>query len=620
MFLSRELFTRWLPYLAYDEEKSLYINKDGSAGFALFLQVFHDFKLLNSISTNILNTLASFPPEFVTGFHLFYLKQIFTPVESFYFKREQLIEQNKQKRSIDKIFTKLIIDTFAGYFEKLSKDEMGRFFLILCVKDSKGDLERINEYRKVLINTLKASGCGFMEVNPEILIRILRLFLLDRRIEPLNKKKMWNENIPISTQIVWDIKNKKAIKIKPEEKEEINVEEKKFKAITLKSLNPSLFSSDNSSGLYKSAGFIYNILKYQNFCSLSSFMFSVLFQKNQQSKESKESDFFVLPVIWICDRDAERLEKTFCFFDQKIKLEAGVPQEEKYLSLPLFLLSFPFSFESFNQEILRLNRHFVLSKKKAASFVPFIPGFEDSLSPVCLFKGEYNNPVLFDPFKRGNSILLIVNRDPSGEYFKLVIAYLVFCFRTYGFSTTVFSPSYLTSSLSSMKLDSCKFTFVDIKDRVEFVEKIKEVVSYTYQKEQNEVFIFLLDNLPLSSEEENRLLPLLNSLFVISVHEEEKYFYVYDGRRDLGQKFRTGLEDSDKKNLFYKMMVFDFFHDFTKFFTRKSVSLNGWIRIHRGVRISGSSGHCIDLKNPTTEVVGEVKTTSSFSSSSPTHE
>ena len=417
----RNPFSKYLPYLAYDPEKKLYINKDNTVGFLFIAK-----PLWNEIATarqNLAALIQELPDNATLSIHLISSSRI-----------EPILQEFIRIRSMrnDPLIRKAA-EQYAEFLRKAAKHGLPHalgtpvrdLYVIISLKFPKGTIadELLPEYRTSIHESLKRVTINCIDLEPDILIRIL-FDLFNGRWFDIE----WNEHKPISSQIIladtpvefnwnylklgsgyWAFVTPKTLPREfypaiigeltgPTDGPQSDSRQLPGHFIaTLVVVKNEKLSRD----LQKKATLFQRQVSNEGQKSLLARLLGEYYEEHTQALMELEEGkrfFYSFMVFMVQGEDEVRCKKA----SQRTKIlleEYGFPAQEERGILPiLFLMSLPFGCCLRGSDIDVLDRHFVTGPEQAAALAPIVGEISGFGEPAMLFVGRKGQLVTFNPF------------------------------------------------------------------------------------------------------------------------------------------------------------------------------------------------------------------------------
>ena len=420
----REPFSRWLPYLAYDPERGLYINRDGTAGFMF------ESPPLPAADENTHRSLTGMldllPPRGVLSVTLISFPYL-DPVVERYARLKKRAAENPVLAGAIKRYAEHLKRWTRG-IPHLLGTPLRDFRLIFALKipvSGEKDLENLTELKTAFRETLRGAHLVPREFGPEALIHTLFL-LFNGRPEP---NIYWDPGRPLYDHLIL---SETPVEVR---KGKLRIGPSTFRALTFKQVAPDvnllklgeLFGGSRGpiddtnqipSHFFYTVFFVHdpgvgNILRSKAF----------LFKKQVEKEDSIITRFigeyarehiqavnelekgakylYAVPIFWIWDADDTACETAAKRAARLMTSRGFVPQEEsEWLAplVPLFIASLPFGFYNEGNNIQNLDRHFLARTDQVVSLLPVAVDYCGGGEPHLILISRKGQLVPFDPF------------------------------------------------------------------------------------------------------------------------------------------------------------------------------------------------------------------------------
>jgi conjugal transfer ATP-binding protein TraC len=134
----------------------------------------------------------------------------------------------------------------------------------------------------------------------------------------------------------------------------------------------------------------------------------------------------VIPIVWVKGEDEEVVREGVYRVKRLWESTGAVMQEEEILLLPLFLYSLPFGFYWDNKTLEFLDRTFILPSHTLPYVIPVQADYFGTGSYALLFKGRKGQIIGFDFFAKGASNYNWYVAAPTGKGKSFFVNYLVY--------------------------------------------------------------------------------------------------------------------------------------------------------------------------------------------------
>jgi len=222
-------FSRWLPYLAYDPERGLYINRDGTAGFMF------ESPPLPAADENTHRSLTGMldlvPPRGVLSVTLISFPYL-DPVVERYARLKKRAAENPVLAGAIKRYTEHLKHWTRG-IPHLLGTPLRDFHLIFALKvpvSDEKDLEALAELKTAFRETLRGAHLVPREFGPEALIHTLFL-LFNGRPEP---NLHWDPERPLYDHLIL---SETPVEVR---KGKLQIGPSTFRALTFKQVAPDV--------------------------------------------------------------------------------------------------------------------------------------------------------------------------------------------------------------------------------------------------------------------------------------------------------------------------------------------------------------------------------------------
>ncbi len=590
--LQREKLSKYLPYLAYDEEKNLYINQDDTVGFILSYTPFYlaGTKIYDGIK-GLLNY------SFKEGTIIQFLLVADDFIEPF------LQEHARRKTRLNPLVLKSV-EKLTEFYRKGTKGlkelnyiPVRNFHGFISVKipvspeEYEAEAIRIIELKSVFIDKLRGVGLNPQEVKPSYLLGWVRkLFNND-----LNN--VYDERVLIKEQII------SANTTIEQHLDYIKIGNKFLRVLTPKSFPKEL--TDLTQNLL--TGGVWGVESdfeqiRSNFAICVNFIFRdlknelvtkgnyILYQKAflgfaaslQQKQEEvnwmfqamNEGEKFIkiIPTVLVWSDDKEKFREAVSSARRVWEGQGFYMQEEKGLNMPLFLASLPFGL--YEASVKLLDRHFIFPASTSARLVPLQADFQGNGASMLLLgrKGQMAGLDLFSKDAQNYNAVVTASSGAGKSFF---VNYLVF--NTYAENGIVriidIGGSYkkLVKMLGAKYIDIAEenvcvnpFSFIKIDDEGLNLNPVVAVIASMCNVEENTIEYRLIQD---AVEEAYRREG--NEASIDTVHKILKYL---EKHTDIAEEYKLKKKDFAEKaqNLAYMLKNFTTQGQYGKFFNGKA--------------------------------------------------
>ena len=590
--LEREKLSKYLPYLAYDKDRRLYINQDDTVGFILSYipfyicgsKVYDGIKgLLNySFKEGTIIQFLLIADDFIEPFLQEYIKRK-TRLDPLVLKAtEKLVEFYKKGTKGLKNMADIPIRIFYGFISVK---------IPLKFQDYEKEADKIAELRHIFKEKLKGLGLFTEEVEPSFLLLFLRRLFND------DLNDVYDDNLFIKDQII------SANTSVEQHLDYIKIKDKFLKVLTPKAFPREItdLTLNLLTGGIKGIESDFDQIR-SNFAICINFIFRdlknelitkgnyILYQKAflgfaaslQQKQEEinwmfhvmNEGEKFikVIPTLLVWSDDQEKFREGVSSARRVWEGQGFYMQEEKGLNLPLFLASLPFGL--YEASVKLLDRDFIFPITTAARLVP-IQGDYAGNGNSMLFVGRKGQIVGLDLFsdKAQNYNAVVTASSGAGKSF--FVNYLVF--NTYAENGIIrvidIGGSYkkLVKMLGAKYIDIAEenvcvnpFSFIRIDDEGLNLNPVIAVVASMCNVEENTIEYRLIQD---AVEEAYRKEG--NEASIDTVHQILKYF---EKHTDIAKEYKLKKKEFLEKaqNLAYILKNFTIQGKYGRFFNGKA--------------------------------------------------
>jgi conjugal transfer ATP-binding protein TraC len=134
----------------------------------------------------------------------------------------------------------------------------------------------------------------------------------------------------------------------------------------------------------------------------------------------------VVPIVWVRGKDEDEVREAVYRMKRLWESTGAVMQEEDIILMPLFLYSLPFGFYWDNKTLEMLDRTFILPSHTLPYVMPIQADYFGTGSYALLFKGRKGQVIGFDLFAKGASNYNWYVAAPSGKGKSFFVNYLVY--------------------------------------------------------------------------------------------------------------------------------------------------------------------------------------------------
>ncbi|MEM3265081.1 MAG: TraC family protein [Thermoplasmata archaeon] len=420
----REKFSSYLPYVAYDKENQIYYNQDDTMG------VIWECTPLNFANSKVENAMTgminlNLPTNSVMQFILFaddyvdeYLK----------FSRDIASKRNNQilKDTFENYRRFLLVSARNGC-EKNAMTPVRNFRLFFTIKVKNNELSD-NQFHEILMNAkeiLKTSYMNPMPLEPSYLLSLLRR-LMNSKSSSHNNQLSYDLTKSISKQIIFS-----------ETDIEKTFDYLRFGDKYLKCVTPKVFppNIDILTGANLTGGIMGKISDIDQIKTPFLFAMNIVFDKNlkknirrkcdiilqQQAAASfavslgkKKEEFlwaiekiengenfvYIIPIVWAWGDSIQSCNETISKIKRIWENNGFVMQIDKGILPIMFLSSLPFGTYTDNNNIEKMERHFIVPADSAAPVLPVQADFCGGGDPILSFIGRKGQFVTLDLFNK----------------------------------------------------------------------------------------------------------------------------------------------------------------------------------------------------------------------------
>lgn len=461
---SRRAFSKYVMPVAYDEERGIYINQDGTIGImyecvpVLFSSP-QAVKTLSSIFT------LNFPKNSIIQFIMYADPYI----------EHYLIKYVVLKERADEFpYLKKACQNMTDFYRNV-RNYLGfparhfRVFFTLKFPPPKEFTDNdLKELKTAICEILQASYLHAYDVKPQDFLFFMRFLLNDVKFEVdeetdnlgideiVKKTKLlcqWMPNVRLNRQII------KADTEIEAEKSYIRFGSKKFRCLTWKTMPESIdFVFGNMiTGIYELSDGVAGDIKQVStpflavlnvFCDsintelqtkanlmlqqqpLGTYIIALkekideyLWAVKQMNDGKKFMRGFL--TFWVFSEDDDELRKSVHKYIRILESLGGNVQEETVITLPLFVYSLPFGGICDKTNFLLLDRDFVFTAETASASAPVQADFMGTGEPVLLFLGRKGQVVGIDLFSKKSSSYNFFVAAPTGSGKSFLVNYMV---------------------------------------------------------------------------------------------------------------------------------------------------------------------------------------------------
>jgi len=440
-WFKRTKFSKYLPYLAYDPEREIYVNKDDTHSFIFKCtpRAFADEELKKNIAA-LLELLTAESILSVTLMSSPYIK----PYISAY---KQL-----KKRASSNILLKKTINKHAQFLEKGTEGlphtlgvPIRDFQLFVAFKTKNKNVDSLEEIKSTVYETLQGSYLNPSVLEPDELLRILSLLFNGE----INENITWDAEKPLADQV---IKTDTKIRVK---NDHLEIGDRYFYCVTPKHIAPeiSLESIGNVVGGSRGAvddsnqipaHFIFTTL-YAHNSSTANLLRSkaALFKRQAEGEDSilartigryakehldavdniekGQKYYYAMPIYWVWNRDKKKAINATERLKRLMSRQGIAPQQEISILSPMFLAALPFGMYNEKNTFQQMERFFLGTERQSACLAPVVADYKGGGDPHLFFVSRKGQLIPFDPFDKTspNKNLCVMGTTGGGKSFTL---------------------------------------------------------------------------------------------------------------------------------------------------------------------------------------------------------
>ncbi len=437
---ARSRFSDYLPWLAYDRDKRIYLNTDNTLGFIWECSPVA-FAGPGAASTLEGLMRIGFPENSVLQFILY--------ADSFV---EPILDRYVSLKTKENPVVKRAVASYASFLAKRAQSNGGiplrNFRLLVSVKVSIGSGLNLDDTQAAIAEILKGAGLAPRPLGSEGLLDLMRRLFNDHA-GPANDR--YDENVPLRKQVIFsetDIEKRLSF---------LKVGGKYFRCITPKSF-PSevdLLLANGIIGGYEGmvsdvdqfeTPFLYCLnIVFQNLKAKIHAKCNLVLQQQAAgsfapSLKRKQSEYLwavdevekgtrfvrIIPEVWVWGKREKEATDSVVKARRIWESRGFVMQEDKGILPILFISALPFGLYAVGRNIDNLERDFIVPADTASVLLPIQADFSGSGQPALLFtgrKGQISSLDVFGSFSNGHNIY-IAAMTRSGKSF--LVNYLAF--------------------------------------------------------------------------------------------------------------------------------------------------------------------------------------------------
>lgn len=534
--IRRDSFSDFFPWVAYDPETRIYINRDDTIGF---IWECSPLCFAGSKTESTLEGLlrVGLPMDSVIQFILYadeYIEPYITAYKGF------KIRDNKVIKEVTDNFSQFLRKGTAG-LSNIAGNPIRNFRLFVAAKmpynDKTSKEITPHDVSMQIEEVLRGASLYPYPLLPEGLLAWMRRLFNPVVSEGIDVNgnfinELYNNNLPISDQIInskYSIKkNIASIQIGEHRISDDGTEKfvalRSFKCATPKifPMNVNIFQTNELFGgvwgvqsdpdqiktpfLY-SLNIIFQDMKtsIHTKCNLvlqqqavGSFASSLMRKKDEYMWATDEIEkgtkfFRIVPALWVWHNDDKKANESIIKANRIWESQGYVMQEDKGILPILFISALPFGFYNKGKTIDNLDRDFITPSSSVSPIMPVQSDFAGAGSPVMLFAGRKGQLCSLDIYDKGanNHNVFVAATSGSGKSF--FVNYLTSNYfaagakiriidigGSYKKMTYLFGARFLDFSLGS-KICINPFANIKIDDPEDFAGAMSSVASLIHQ-------------------------------------------------------------------------------------------------------------------------------------------
>ena len=447
--VSRNKFSDYLPYIAYDEDNELYYNVDDTVGFIwectpLVYASPAIFEVLRGLFA------ASIPEKSVLQFMLYADPYIKPVLDRF---RELRTRDDDVVRDATENICRFLSHGAKEGLENLQGIPVRNFRLIVSLKMPFHRDLNIPDLRDTVFEILKGAYLAPRHMDPHGLVDMLTRLFNDNPPEVTH----YHEDIPIRKQVIlsetpikatWEameIGNRHLRCVTPKAMAE-NIDELLMNYLVGDIWGPQSDTNQIRTPFFITVNVIYESLK----AKLHAKCNFVLQQKAAGSfapgLKRKQEEYMwatgqiekgvpfvrIMPLVWVIGRDRKEARESVARIKRIWESRGFTMQEDKGIVKVLFISSLPLGLYNIKSNVNDIDRDFICDADSAVLCLPVQSDFEGGQEPYNLFIGRKGELVCVDLFDRraNNQNALVAAETGSGKSF--VTNYIVFNYYSAG--------------------------------------------------------------------------------------------------------------------------------------------------------------------------------------------
>lgn len=440
----REKFSKYLPWIAYDPKKKIYLNDDDTEAFILIgSTLLAGNEQIEEKITAITNHI---PDGGILTVHLLAIDYIDKYLEHHKaLKRNETTKNPLLEKQVER-FTEFLKKGTKG-MPHLKGTPIRDIFTIFSLKIPRKSQIELEGLRTAFKETLKAIGIATEVLEPELLIKLMYYIFNGTWEENL----YWEKHREIRDHIITA---ETPIKVRYDH---LQLGNRYFGCITPKqippypNLNSTAFLTGGLEGVaddtHQIPGpFLFSVIIVKDTKIPANIMAKAGLFKNQMKGDAADSIFgrligeyaaehieaanamekgdkffYAMPTLWVWADSKHKLHK--CVEQAKMLFQAQgyVPQKDHAILSPLLISSLPCGFYNVGGLMQRLDRYFMVNSHWLAKILPLIGDFKNGGQPHILMAGRKGQIISWDIFdkKARNRNIMVIGTTGGGKSFFL---------------------------------------------------------------------------------------------------------------------------------------------------------------------------------------------------------
>ena len=442
---NRNPFSRYLPYLAYDEEQELYFNTDETVG--MLFKCTPVGGISREVIDGIMGLLDLVPVKGVLSVSLISLPYIDPALDQFTRLKSVRGKDNPLVMEAAESYATFLRESVQGGISQMMGTPLRDLQLIVSFKAPES-LEGVDfrELKVSIREALKGAHLNPSNLGAQELIRLMFLVFNGRYPENL----YWERDLSLSSHMIL---SESRVSV---EWDQIRIGENFFRCVTPKQVAPevSLETTACLTGLLRgpiddanqiTSHFFYTIVIINDPLIANRLRAkAALFMKQQKEggdsilwrtmkeyceehvdavngMERGERYFYVMPVLWLWSDDAVKTKKSLHKAMRLFSSQGFTAQEDQGILAPLFLSSLPFGFYNEKNNTGDLERYFYAPSGAAAALMPVAGDYRGGGSPHMVLISRKGQLIFFDPFDDNatNKNIAVMGTTGGGKSFAL---------------------------------------------------------------------------------------------------------------------------------------------------------------------------------------------------------